>query len=369
MFFVRLVFLLTFLVPASFSEGLVTVTKQGEHLFVKTIHGDMIVEDSMLIELINSKPFERLKHIRQHGTSDFNHPTRLTYHRYDHSLGVMFMIAKHGGSLKSQAAGLLHDISHTAFSHAADPLYMGSFRKGAYQDKVHPKFLLKWGVAGILKKYDFSVEDMDPEHDQMLDQPSPKLCGDRLEYNLVTGVIDGNFSKRDQECMEAHLFYEEGRWFFDDVEVAKILAMNSLWETENRWGSAQSLLTGVWTSEILAEALRRRIVTVDEIEYDKSDDELWARFAKEGNSYIKTRMKWIADPKKYFDLKPGHKKAMIMHGKYRGINPLIKVNGEFKVLSDIDPEFKKKFEEGKAIAEKGWDIVFKNGARVDMKLT
>ena len=352
-----------------FAEGLVKVTKQGASLFVETVHGNMLVTEPLLIDLIQSNAFERLKHIRQHGTADFNHPTKKIYHRYDHSLGVMVMLAKHGGDLKTQATGLLHDISHTAFSHAADPLFMGSMRKGAYQDKIHTTFLKNHGIESILSQYNLRAEDMDPEHNAMLDQPSPKLCGDRLEYNLITGVIDGNFSKQDQEFMEQHLFYEDGRWFFDDTRAAKILALNSIWETENRWGSADSILTAIWTSEILAEALRQRLVTSEEIEYTSVDDDLWKRFEKEGNPYIQNRIKWIKNPSKYFEIHPSHKKAKVIHAKYRAIDPLIKIEGEFKTLSEIDPEFKKKFEDGKKRAEEGWTVIFKNGARTDMDLT
>lgn len=43
--------------------------------------------------------------------------------RYDHSVGVMLLIRMLGGTLEEQIAGLLHDVSHTAFSHVADYVF------------------------------------------------------------------------------------------------------------------------------------------------------------------------------------------------------------------------------------------------------
>lgn len=365
----RLAFSLLLFTQLILAENLVKVKRQGDQIFIQTMHGDMVVDDPLLIELIESKAMQRLKNIRQYGLSDLNHPTNPIYHRFDHSIGVMVLLAKHGAPLKTQAVGLLHDVSHTAFSHAVDPLFMGSFRKGAYQDLIHVDFLKKRGLSIILQTYGYKTEDMDPERDPMLDQPSPALCGDRLEYNLIAGVIDGNFTEADQKYMEEHLFYEDGKWFFDEIKAAKILAMNSIWETENRWGSVISTLTGIWTSEMLAEALRLRLVTIDEIQYEKSDDELLEQFEKEGNTYIKNRIKWIKNPTHYFSHTTSSKASKKLYSKFRAIDPLIKMDGEFKKLSEWDADFKSTFDAGKQRAEQGMCVVFKNGASAALELS
>ncbi|MBT2713840.1 HD domain-containing protein [Pseudomonas sp. ISL-88] len=82
---------------------------------IDNIYDDYLIDD-ILEELIFSNPVQRLKGVYQGGASYFvNEKWNVT--RYKHSIGVMLLIKKLGGSLEKQIAGLLHDVSHTAFSH------------------------------------------------------------------------------------------------------------------------------------------------------------------------------------------------------------------------------------------------------------
>lgn len=75
--------------------------------------------EQVLEDLINSKPVQRLRGGHQGGASYLVNP-KWNVTRYEHSVGVMLLIRKLGGSLEEQIAGLLHDVSHTAFSHVVD---------------------------------------------------------------------------------------------------------------------------------------------------------------------------------------------------------------------------------------------------------
>ncbi|MFP9052094.1 HD domain-containing protein, partial [Enterococcus faecalis] len=78
--------------------------------------------DGVLEELIKSAPVQRLKGIYQGGASFLvNRKWNVT--RYEHSIGVMLLIKKLGGTIEEQIAGLLHDVSHTAFSHVVDVVF------------------------------------------------------------------------------------------------------------------------------------------------------------------------------------------------------------------------------------------------------
>ncbi len=102
------------------------------------IYGEFEVE-KVLEELIFSDPVQRLKGIHQGGASYLvNQKWNET--RLDHSIGVMLLIRKLGGSLEEQIAGLLHDVSHTAFSHVIDFVFEN--KEEDYHEK-YIKMLLK----------------------------------------------------------------------------------------------------------------------------------------------------------------------------------------------------------------------------------
>lgn len=87
--------------------------------------------DDVLWRALQTRPFQRLRRIKQLGFSDFVYPGA-THSRLAHSVGVyctaqrlMSIIQEHLGSdyktMKAQtalAAALVHDVGHGPFSHA-----------------------------------------------------------------------------------------------------------------------------------------------------------------------------------------------------------------------------------------------------------
>ena len=99
------------------------------------IYGTFEIEEQVLVDLINSKPVQRLKTIEQQGLPE-EYDIFPGYKRYEHSVGVMLLLKKLKASIEEQITGLLHDVSHTAFSHVVDWV-MGDRVKEDFQDKVH----------------------------------------------------------------------------------------------------------------------------------------------------------------------------------------------------------------------------------------
>src|SRR5436190_23051682 len=83
------------------------------------VYGDVAIEEPGILDLIGSPTFERLKGVRQAGPSALTFPFK-NVTRFEHSLGVFLLLRRLGADRREQVAGLLHDISHTAFSHAVD---------------------------------------------------------------------------------------------------------------------------------------------------------------------------------------------------------------------------------------------------------
>lgn len=63
----------------------------------------------------------------------------------------MLLLRKLGASLNEQIAGLLHDASHTAFSHTADWV-LGHKETEDYQDIHHERILRRFGIPAISSK-------------------------------------------------------------------------------------------------------------------------------------------------------------------------------------------------------------------------
>jgi uncharacterized protein len=183
------------------------------------IYGDYIVE-GVLEELIMSKPVQRLKGIYQGGASYLvNENWNVT--RYEHSIGVMLLIRKLGGSLEEQIAGLLHDISHTAFSHVID--FVLENKEEDYHEKIIERVIVNSEIPSILKKHGYDYKDilLDDSKWTLLEQPAPELCADRVDYTLRDMYRYGHISLEEVKHFLDHLTVINGKMYPKDIETAE----------------------------------------------------------------------------------------------------------------------------------------------------
>ena len=173
----------------------------------ETIWGSAVVENPLTRALLKSPAMERIKHIDQSGPLVY-FGLAPEYRRYDHCVGVWDLVRRFGGSDQEQAAALLHDASHTVFSHVADHLFHGREKEHSYQDEIHLWFLEKMGIEKILKEHgidDISILNPDNPDYRRLEQPSPGLCADRIEYLLHTGILFEKLTKEEQASQKTTL--------------------------------------------------------------------------------------------------------------------------------------------------------------------
>ncbi len=325
-------------------------------LQVITIHGSTNVTEPVLIQLIQSPAFQRLKKIRQYGIFDYIQPPKIPYSRYEHSLGVFFILREKGVSLVEQIAGLLHDVSHTVFSHSLDPLFMGGYIQGAYQDVIQEKFMEQYGIKEILERFGFSIADVSLKKNIFLalDQELPDMCADRIEYNLYAGHKDDQITPVDHIAILRDLQFDGQKWYFTNPDVAKKFAVISLWQTLNCWGSVQSMLTGQWVGDVLLRAFDLKLVNLEDVHFRLGDDDLWKRLHQSSDADIQKGLQKIMAVNRIYRL--DEKGPVHLRGKFRGIDPLVKTEGRFKRLTEIDPEFAKLYFETKKAAEQGWHV-------------
>jgi HD superfamily phosphohydrolase len=146
------------------------------------LYGSYTLEP-VLRALIHSRELQRLKKVHMAGPAVLVNPL-WNETRYEHSIGVMLLIRKLGGSLEEQIAGLLHDISHTAFSHVID-LALGNEQED-YHEQIKAGFIQQSEVAAILKSYGYHVPKLlfNDEQWTLLERQAPFLCCDRIDYTL-----------------------------------------------------------------------------------------------------------------------------------------------------------------------------------------
>ena len=119
----------------------------SRELLLETLFGKLLVKDEVIIDLLESEAVQRMKHVDQSGiTHYYGHVP--AFSRYDHSIGVYHLTTLYSSSKKEQVAALLHDISHTVFSHLGDMIFDHDEVESSdsYQDSIHYWFLNKANI-------------------------------------------------------------------------------------------------------------------------------------------------------------------------------------------------------------------------------
>ena len=324
---------------------------------IETFYGPIEVTEPVLLELIHSPAMNRLRDIHQYGVSYYTKTHPEEYNRYDHSVGVFTLLRLKGASLEEQIAGLLHDISHTAFSHVGDWVFNRQSKEEDYQTFMHRLFLAFSGIEEILIRHGYSLDRIDPKRGDfhMLEQPLPDLCADRIDYNIQGAYFQNFLTKDEAKEIFDDLCYEKGRWVLSKVDLARKLANYSLFMSEDCWGSPINYITSFW----LAEAIIRGIETLEISWYAfhfDIDDVIWSRLINSKDELIQKKMEKVLNPLKYFSLSTKEDSTQILSFKCRGIDPWILTDGRLDRLSKIDDAFSKNLARLRNLAKEGWSV-------------
>jgi len=196
-----------------------------EKVFKDPVHRYVHVRDELIWDLINSPEFQRLRRIKQLGTSFF------TFHggehsRFNHSLGVYEIMRRiletfegrirltYEEKLLCMCAALLHDVGHGPFSHSFEKVF-----RFHHEDWTRAILVGQTKINEILRRMgdDFPkkvAEVIAKTYDNKLivSLISSQIDADRMDYLLrdayYTGVGYGNFEiERILRVMRPH---EEG---------------------------------------------------------------------------------------------------------------------------------------------------------------
>jgi len=176
-------------------------------------------------DLLNTMAMKRLARVHQSGAI-FLVNSEICHSRLEHSIGVMLLIKKLGGTELEQVAGLLHDISHTAFSHVGD--YVFDNHEEDYHEQIFEQVLLSSDIPEILSWHGYELSQIIEGDFKILEQPLPGLCADRLDYTLRDSYHAGLVTVSDVRAFINCLSLENGVITVTDSD--KAMWINQLYQ-------------------------------------------------------------------------------------------------------------------------------------------
>jgi uncharacterized protein len=294
------------------------------------VYGRVSIADPEILDLIGCATFERLKGVRQAGPSALAFPFK-DVTRYEHSLGVFILLRRLRAPRREQVAGLLHDISHTAFSHAVDFVFTSTEQD--HHEQLKPLMLDRPDISRALAGLGYSPCDFyDDSVYPLLEQPIPVLCADRLDYFLRDGlacdVVKPEFVKRILGCLAV----VDHRIVLTDVTVAH--EATALFATMNRdwWASPVEAFIYNEFADALREGLRLGAIEHDDLLTE--DMLVLEKLEAAGSRRIAKKLQLIRqlDPELALDYVPR------IVPKERWLDPPVLSKGAVQQLSSLAPK-------------------------------
>jgi len=239
--------------------------------------------EKVIQELLLSKPIQRLKGIHQGGASFLvNENWNVT--RFEHSIGVMLLIRKLGGTLDEQIAGLLHDVSHTAFSHVVD--FVLENKSEDYHEEIYQTVIDESEIPAILEKYDYNYKDFLLNHSKwsILEQPLPELCADRVDYTLRDMVEYKQLPLREVQRFLSNLTVLEGKMHLQTIEIAEWFVKIYYEEVIDFFMDPVNIYGYAMLAKTLKLALDKEIIALTD--FQKDDDGLLQKLLQSQNKEI-----------------------------------------------------------------------------------
>ena len=316
-------------------------------IYEDPIYGKEEIIEPVLLHLIASTALQRAKGVSQHGITaliDITPP----FSRFDHCLGTMLLVRRLGAALDEQIAALLHDISHTAFSHVIDYVFDDHDGQNYHEEKKE-EFVANTDIPDILKRHGFDWRDViDEEQFSLLEQPAPALCGDRLDYFLR----DLKFLKlaTHDEIYNAlgALEIADGQIVVNNSDTAKWLAYTYIETDRASWSNFREV--GLY--QVTAEAIKsgRRHGLIKESDIWESDEDLWCKLQAIDHPEVRHWVKLISPGTRF--IRDENKPDFTVSTKVRTIDPPVRSGKSICPLSEIDPAFRQ-FREDYIAGKKG----------------
>ena len=296
------------------------------------IYGPADIEEPVLLDLIDSAAMRRLRGVYQHGITGLLGITN-SLSRFEHSVGAMLLVRQLDASETEQIAALLHDASHTAFSHVADHVFAGP---ESYHEAVKADYIVGTDLPEILARHgydwhDFMHEDAYP----LLEQPSPALCADRVDYFLRDSLDLGLGTPVQVRRTVEHLVVHDGRMMCDDLDAARWMADAFLAAEDASRSNYREAALYELIAQTIKLAIERDLLAPGDLW--GTDRAVWDRLAAVPDPELQTLLALVSTRTR-FEQDPAAPDFWVSL-KQRTLDPDVVRDGMARPLSALDPAF------------------------------
>jgi HD superfamily phosphohydrolase len=298
------------------------------------IYGSVNITEPVLIDLMESHAMRRLQGVLQHGITGLIGVTEAIT-RFDHSVGAMLLVRRLGGSIEEQIGALLHDVSHTAFSHVIDHA-LDEADTQSYHDRVKEDYVSGTDIPEVLARHGYNWQQfVDETQFPLLEQPAPLLCADRLDYFLRDAVPLGLATLKQVHETLSHLLIYNGQIMVNDLDAARWLGDTFMAADDASWANFWEV--GLY--EVTAHAIRRamQIGAFTEEDFWLTDEVAWQKLWVAEDDELQ---KWLKLVRKDVDFVWDEAAADFrVSPKIRTIDPHVVLIGDVRPLSLWDVNY------------------------------
>lgn len=298
------------------------------------LYGKVEITEPVLRDLMASEAMQRIKGISQHGITALMGITT-TFSRFDHSVGAMLLVRRLGATVEEQIAALLHDVSHTAFSHVIDFVF-DDHSGQSYHEEKKEEIVGNSDIPTILLRHGKDWRAfMDEDNFSILEQPSPALCADRLDYFLRDLEFLKLANRQEIRSAVESLKVVEGQIAVNEVGAARWLAYTFIEADRASWSSFREV--GLY--QVTAEAIKaaNRAGLIGEADLWGSDEVLWGKLRSATHPEVK-RLVELITPGTRFTWSE-EQPVFRVETKVRSIDPPVAHGNSVTPLSALDPAF------------------------------
>ncbi|MDY0036600.1 MAG: HD domain-containing protein [Zoogloea oleivorans] len=298
------------------------------------LYGKVEIAEPVLRDLIASEAVQRTKGISQHGITALIGITP-PFSRFDHSVGAMLLVRRLGATVEEQIAALLHDISHTAFSHVIDFVFDDQNGQSYHEEKKE-EVVANSDIPEILHRHGMDWRAfMDEDDFSLLEQPSPTLCADRLDYFLRDLEFLKLATRAEIRAAVESLKVVEGRIAVNDIGAARWLAYTFIEADRASWSNFREVGLYQVTAEAIKAADRAGLIGAADLW--GSDEALWRKLRSADHPEV-TRWVELITPGTRFTWSE-ERPVFRVETKVRSIDPPVAYGSSVTPLSVLDSAF------------------------------